>query len=412
MTEIASRPVVDLMGGGFYAEDPHAAWTWMRCHEPVYHDETNDVWAVTRYQDVRTCSTDPRTFSNATGSRPKSFPTPMMIDTDPPTHSKRRKLVSAGFTPRRVAELREHVARTCDEVIDAVCEQSGCDFVADIAAQLPLIMIGDLLGVAPADRAELLRWSDEMLLSQGAPDQETLERATTAFIQYQSYVLPIIADRRATGFTGDLIGILANAEIDGDRLSDDDLVFDTLLILVGGDETTRHVLSGGMLALLENPEQLAALTADPAKLPGAVEEMLRWVSPLQDMARTLTRDATLNGVRLREGDQLMLFYPSANRDEDVFTEPFRFDIGRDPNPHLAFGLGNHFCLGNQLARLELLQMFPKLLQRMPDLHLAPSASSATSATSASGGLPRRASNFVSGLETMPVAYSPSARRVS
>jgi cytochrome P450 family 142 subfamily A polypeptide 1 len=393
-----TRLTVDLMSGEFYADDPHAAWTWMREHEPVYRDEANDVWGITRYQDIRTCSTDPAIFSNAAGSRPR-YPSPMMIDTDPPTHTRRRKLVSAGFTPRRVAELREHIARTCDEVLDSVSERGACDFVHDVAAQLPLIVIADLLGAAPEDRAELLRWTDEMLLSQGAFDEESVERATNAFVQYQAYILPIIEQRRASGYAGDLIGILANAEIDGDRLSDDELVFDTLLLLVGGDETTRHVLSGGMLALLENPEPLASLRADPDKMPGAVEEMLRWVSPLQDMARTLTRDVVLGDAQLHEGDVLLLFYPSANRDADVFADPFHFDVERNPNPHLAFGLGNHFCLGNQLARLELAEMFPKLFARLPDLRLASGAE-----------LPRRASNFVSGLETMPVEFRPTPRR--
>jgi cytochrome P450 family 142 subfamily A polypeptide 1 len=397
MTDTA-RLTADIMSGEFYADDPHAAWSWMRRHEPVYHDEANDVWGITRYQDIRICSTDPEIFSNASGSRPR-YPSPMMIDTDPPTHTRRRKLVSAGFTPRRVAELREHIARICDEVLDDVCERGGCDLVHNVAAQLPLIVIADLLGAAPEDRPDLLRWTDEMLLSQGSSDAASVERATQAFVEYQAYILPIIEQRRGTGDTGDLIGILANADIDGDRLSDDELIFDTLLLLVGGDETTRHVLSGGMLALLQHPEQLAALQADADKMPGAVEEMLRWVSPLQDMARTLTRDVTLGGVQLHEGDVLLLFYPSANRDEDVFSDPFRFDIERNPNPHLAFGVGNHFCLGNQLARLELVEMFPKLFARLPDLRLASGAE-----------LPRRASNFVSGLETMPVEFRPTPRR--
>ncbi len=398
MTDTA-RLVVDIMSGDFYAGNPHEAWTWMRRNEPVYHDEQHDVWGVTRYQDIRTCSTDPATFANGSGCWPKGFPMPMMVDMDPPLHTRRRKLVSSGFTPRRIAELRDQVAGTCDEVLDGVAERGACDFVHDVAAQLPLIVIGDMLGVAAQDRDDLLRWSDDMLMSQGAMTEETVEKATIAFSEYEAYILPVIEQRRSSGDTGDLIGILANAEIDGDRLSDDDLVFETLLILIGGDETTRHVLSGGMLALLDNPDQLAALRADPALLPAAVEEMLRWVSPLQDMARTLNRDITLGGATLREGDQLLLFYPSANRDEDVFTDPFTFDITRNPNPHLAFGLGNHFCLGNQLARLELLEMMPKLFDRLPDLRLVDGAE-----------LPRRASNFVSGLESMPVEFTPTARR--
>jgi cytochrome P450 family 142 subfamily A polypeptide 1 len=396
MTDTA-RLTVDIMSGDFYAGDPHPAWTWMRRNEPVYHDEANDVWGVTRHQDIRTCSTDPSIFANGEGSRPKSVGMPMMVDMDPPLHIRRRKLVSSGFTPRGIAALRERVGRTCDDVLDEVCELGACDFVHDVAAQLPLIVIGDMLGVAPEDRADLLRWSDDMLMSQGALSEETMAAATQAFVEYQDYILPVIEQRRATSYTDDVIGILANAEIDGDRLSDDDLVFETLLILIGGDETTRHVLSGGVLALLDNPHQLALL-ADSAKIPGAVEEMLRWVSPLQDMNRTVLRDVTLNGVQLREGDQLLLWYPSANRDEDVFDDPFTFDIERNPNPHLAFGVGNHFCLGNQLARLELAEMLPRIFARLPQLGLVPGAE-----------LPRRASNFVSGLESMPVEFLPTPR---
>jgi cytochrome P450 family 142 subfamily A polypeptide 1 len=393
-----ARLTVDIMSGDFYSGDPHSAWTWMRRNEPVYHDEQNDVWGVTRYQDIRGCSTDPATFGNSAGCRPKSYPMPMMVEMDPPLHTRRRKLVSSGFTPRHIAGLRNQVARTCAEVLDAVSERGSCDFVHDVAAQLPLIVIGDMLGIAPDDRGMLLRWSEDMLMSQGAMTEETVEKAGIAFAEYQDYILPIVEQRRADNDTGDVIGILANAEVDGDRLTDDDLVFETLLILIGGDETTRHVISGGMLALLDNPGQLAALQADPAKLPVAVEEMLRWVSPLQDMVRTLTRDLTFGGVRLREGDQVMLFYPSANRDDDVFADPFTFDIERNPNPHLAFGIGNHFCLGNQLARLELTEMFPKLFARLPDLRLATAAD-----------LPRRPSNFVSGLTAMPVEFTPTPR---
>ena len=389
---------IDLMSGEFYGADPHEAFTWMRRNQPVYHDETNDLWGIASYQHVRALGTDPSLYSNAGGIRPKFPATPMMIDTDPPQHSQRRKLVSSGFTPRRISAMTEHVRRVCDEVIDAVCERGSCDFVRDVAAPLPLAMIGDMLGVAPEDRADLLRWSDDMLRSQGDPDPAGLMAAATAFAEYMEYMNPVIEQRRSTGKDDDLIGILVNAEIDGEQLDEQALIFETLLILVGGDETTRHVLSGGMLALQENPEQLAALRADPAKLPRAVEEMLRWVSPIQDMVRTTTREVQLGDVLLPEGAELMLLYPSANRDEAVFDDPFRFDIDRNPNPHIAFGMGEHFCLGNQLARLELTVMFERLLTRLPDLHLA-----------GPGPFPRRPSNFVTGLEHLPVEFTPTPR---
>ena len=388
---------VDLMSGEFYAGDPYPAFAWMRRNAPVYHDEANDIWGVASYPDVRLLGTDPATFSNAEGTRPKFLPMPMMIDTDPPEHTHRRKLVNAGFTPRRIAALEANARRVCDDLIDAVADRGSCEFVHDVAAQLPLIMIGDMLGVAPDDRGQLLRWSDDMLRSQGDPNPESIEAATMAFAEYTAYMQPVFEQRRRTGKDDDLVGILVHADVDGEQLDDDTLIFETLLILIGGDETTRHVLSGGLLALLENPEQFAALRADPRRLPGAVEEMLRWVSPIKNMARTTTRDVTLGGVDLPEGAQLLALYPSANRDETVFTSPDEFDITRDPNPHLAFGFGTHFCLGNQLARLELRVMFEQLLARFSDIRLAEP-----------GPFPLRKANFVSGLEALPVTFTASS----
>lgn len=389
---------VDLMSGEFFAADPYPAFAWMRRNAPVYHDTANDLWAVASYRDVKTLGTDPKTFSNAEGTRPKFMPLPMMIDTDPPEHTRRRKLVSAGFTPRRIAAMAARARTVCDEIIDEVCERGSCDFVHDIAAPLPLIMIGDMLGVAPDDRGRLLRWSDEMLRSQGDPDPAALEAATVAFAEYMEFMQPVFEQRRTSGNDEDLVGILVHADMDGDALDDDTLIFETLLILIGGDETTRHVLSGGTLALLEHPGQLAALRHDPDALPRAVEEMLRWVSPIKNMVRTTTCPVTLGGVDLPEGAQLLALYPSANRDETVFAQPDAFDITRDPNPHLAFGFGAHFCLGNQLARLELRVMFERLLARLPDLRLAES-----------GPFPHNASNFVSGLHRLPVEFTPTPR---
>jgi cytochrome P450 family 142 subfamily A polypeptide 1 len=194
------------------------------------------------------------------------------------------------------------------------------------------------------------------------------------------------------------MSVLVHAEVDGDRLGDDDLVHESLLILIGGDETTRHVISGGMEQLLLAPGERRRLVDDPALLPTAVEEMLRWVSPIKNMCRTVTHDLEFRGQRMRTGQKCMLLYESANRDEEVFDDPFRFDVGRDPNEHVAFGFGTHFCLGNSLARLELRVMFERVLTRLPDLELA-----------TTDPLPRRRANFVSGLESMPVRFTPTAR---
>jgi len=399
MSTTTDDPGIDLMSGTFFGREPHDAYAWMRAHAPVYYDEPNDLWAVASYAAVKQASVDTESFSNAGGIRPKFPPLPMMIDFDAPEHVRRRRLVSEGFTPKRVRALEDKLRLVCDAILDQVCERGRCDFVKDIAAPLPIIMIGDMLGVAPEDRDDLLRWSDDMLKGQGAPEPALMEKAMTAFVEYSEYIHPVFDDRRATRNTDDLVGVLCHAQIDGDSLDDDSLVHETLLILIGGDETTRHVISGGVEELLAHPDQLARLAADPAVLmPNAVEEMLRWVSPIKNMARVATRDVELAGARIGAGQELILLYPSANRDEAVFEDPETFDITRSPNPHVAFGFGAHFCLGNQLARLELRVMVERVLARLPDLRLAVDRAA----------LPRRAANFISGIEEMPVEFTPTA----
>ena len=256
-----------------------------------------------------------------------------------------------------------------------------------------MIVIGDMLGVLPEDRDRLLRWSDDLIsgLSLSAPPEAVAATARAA-MEYAAYCAGVIADRRSRAPADDLMSILVHGEIDGDRLDDEALVQESLLILVGGDETTRHVISGGMYQLLVNPDQRRKLAANPAAIPVAVEEMLRWVTPIQNMSRTVTRDVELRGRRLREGDKVMLLYPSGNRDALVFEDPFRFDVGRDPNPHLAFGgYGAHFCLGSALARLELRVMFEEILSRVQDIELVDD-----------GRPPYRNSNFITGIESLPV----------
>lgn len=393
MADHPPHPDVDFVSGAFWGRDPQDELAWLRHNAPVYWD--GHVWGISRYDDVRLVSKDPVTFSSAGGIRPDSGPIPMMIDMDDPAHWDRRKLVNRGFTPRRVRESEARIRQVCDEIIDQVCERGTCDLVWDIAAPLPLVMIGDALGVAPEDRPDLLRWSDDMLRGlTGAP--EVLASATDAFVGYTQYADRVIADRRENP-RDDLMSVLVHAEVDGDRLDHDSLVHESLLILIGGDETTRHVISGGAWQLLADPAQRALLAADPSKIPTAVEEMLRWVSPVKNMARTVTRDVEVHGQLLHAGDQVLLLYGSANRDEDVFIDPFRFDLQRSPNEHVAFGFGNHFCLGNSLARLELRVIFEQLLTRLPDLELVDEVEP-----------PWRPANFISGYEAMPVRFTPTA----
>jgi cytochrome P450 family 142 subfamily A polypeptide 1 len=397
MTTPPPELTIGLADGTFYAGDPFPAFSWMREHAPAYFDETSGVWGITRYADIKEISKDPDTFSNAGGIRPDGDALPMMIETDAPEHVRRRRLVSEGFTPRRIRDSEDGIRVVCDAIIDRVCEAGSADFVRDIAAPLPMIAIGDMLGVAPEDRDALLRWSDDMLKSLGSPDPGAMDLAATAAMEYAEYITAVAAQRRRDNQSGDLIGTLVHAEIDGDRLDDQSLIYESLLILIGGDETTRHVITGGMYELLRHPDQMEALRADRSLMTTAVEEMLRWVTPIKNMARTMTRDVELHGETLRRGQKLLLLYPSANRDERAFEEPDRFDITRSPNDHVAFGFGAHFCLGNRLARMEMRIMFDRLLDRLPDLALVDEAEP-----------PMREANFVSGYETMPVTFSPSA----
>jgi cytochrome P450 family 142 subfamily A polypeptide 1 len=397
MTAAPTDLTIGLTDGMFYGGDPFPAFAWMRDQAPAYFDESAGVWGISRYADIKEISKDPDTFSNAGGIRPDSDALPMMIDTDAPEHVRRRRLVSEGFTPGRIRESEEGIRTICDAIIDRVCEVGSADFVHDIAAPLPMIVIGNMLGVAPEDRADLLRWSDDMLKALGSPDPEAMDTAAQAAIEYAAYITAVAEQRRRDSQSDDLIGTLVHAEIEGDRLDEASIIYESLLILIGGDETTRHVISGGMYELLRHPDQLRMLAEDRALMPSAVEEMLRWVSPIKNMARRMTRDVEFRGETLHEGEKLLLLYPSGNRDDRVFDEPERFDITRTPNDHMAFGFGSHFCLGNRLARMELAVMFGRLLDRLPDLALADPAEP-----------PKRAANFVSGYETMPVVFTPTA----
>lgn len=390
------RPDVDLTDGAFYAGDSRQVYKWMRAHEPLFRDR-NGLAAAATYQAVIDAERTPELFSNAGGIRPDQDAPPMMIAMDDPAHLLRRKLVNAGFTRKRVKDRQHSIGALCDALIDAVCERGECDFVWNLAAPLPMAVIGDMLGVLPEDRAMFLRWSDDMVsFLSSTVEQEDFQVSMDAFTAYTDYMMGMIAARKAEP-TDDLVSVLVQAEVDGEKLADHEIVTEVLLLLIGGDETTRHTLSGGTAQLLRHPQQHRQLVDDPVLLPNAIEEMLRWTSPVKNMARTLTSDAEFHGAQLKQGEKIILLFESANFDEAVFGDPDRFRIDRYPNNHLAFGFGTHFCLGNQLARLELSMMLERLLRRLPDMRLA-----------SDDPLPLRPANFVSGLEKMPVTFTPSA----
>jgi len=288
------------------------------------------------------------------------------------------------------------VREVVDTLLDGLCERGEFDFVSDFAAWIPLIMIGDALGVEAKDHPTLLKWSDDLMRGQGTQEEALVLEMMAAFAGYSEFATGAIEERRGCP-RDDLMSILVNSEIEGESLTDEEILAESLLILIGGDETTRHVITGGLYQLLANRSQWEMLINDHSLIPGAIEESLRWVSPIKNMARTATRDVELQGKQIKEGQKLLMLYPSANRDEDHFKNAATFDITRSPNDHVAFGFGPHFCLGAPLARLEIKIAFERLLARLPDLHLAEDSEPEF-----------RPASFVSGYESMPVKFTPTA----
>jgi cytochrome P450 family 142 subfamily A polypeptide 1 len=401
MPNHAVREDIGLLDRFFYL-DPWDRYKWMRDNAPVYWDESADggLWGVTRYDDIMTIAKTPDLFCSGKSSRPERDSwIPSMINLDEPLHKRRRNIVNRGFTPRRVQDQEQKLRALTTELIDSVIERGECDFVRDIARWIPMVAIGDMLGVKPEDREQLLEWSDWMLgggeIADVMDDQERREKQRTYTEGYFAYQANVIADRRANP-QDDLVSLLVSGKVDGEQLDDMEILQESLLILIGGDETTRHVMTGGLEQLILNPDQKQKLMDDPTKIEVAVEEMLRFVSPIVNMNRTLTRDTELHGEKLREGDRLLLLYPAGNRDERTFVDPDRFDVERSPNRHVAFGgYGVHHCLGASLARLELKILLEEVLTRMPDIHFASDAP-----------LKRRPNNFITGIEEMPVRFSP------
>ena len=384
-----TRPEIQLLSPDFYSNFDELT-EWMRQEAPLYWDDSTGIWGAASHELVSMMSREWHTFCSSKGSRPESS-VPSMINFDAPEHTKRRRLVGNGFTPRRVADHEPYLREKVTQLIDSVIDKGSCDIVADIATPLPMYMIGELMGLPEEDNDTLLHWSD--IFATGG---ETIALADVqmAVIGWNDYIMKKVNERR--GKDGqDLVSLIVNAEWEGESLSDVDIMFETMLVLVGGDETTRHVISAGTAALLQNPDQLALLKNDMSLLPSAIEEMLRWASPIRNMNRTATKDVIVNGMQIRENDRVLLLYPSANRDAKVFDNPHSFDITRTPNDHVAFGAyGRHHCLGAPLARLELKILFEEMLNRFDNLQLATDQP-----------LISRRGNFVLGLNEVPVTFT-------
>ena len=392
-----TKPDVDLTDGAFYAGDSRAVYRWMRENEPVFRDR-NGLAAASTYQAVIEAERNPELFSNAGGIRPDQPGVEMMIEMDDPQHLLRRKLVNYGFTRKRVKDLESKISSLCDTLIDAVCERGECDFVWDLAAPLPMAVIGDMLGVRPEEREMFLKWSDDLVSSlSSTAAEEDFQVTMDAFAAYSEYMMGMIAARKSEP-TDDLVSVLVHAEVEGSRLEDHQIVTEVLLLLIGGDETTRHTLSGGTRQLLLHPDQHRRLVNDLGLLPNAIEEMLRWTAPVKNMARTITADTEFHGTAAAPG-----------REDDPAVR-----VGELRREGLRrSGDLQHRALPEQPPRVRLRDaLLPGQPARPAGAvdHADPPAAapSGSCGLASDAELPLRPANFVSGLEKMPVAFTPSA----
>ncbi len=401
---------IDVLDPRFY-DDPWEGYRWLRANGPLWWDARNEMWVASRHDDISHVSRNQELYSAAQGVRPKVAAPMSIISMDDPEHTRQRRLINKGFTPRMVRQLSEHMREITNEIIDEVAAEGEIDFVEDLAIHVPLIVIAELMGLDPAQRQKLYAWSDAMMAGDGHTDADdpVLHRAAEAFGEYCALCLELIEKRRADGSTDDIIGILTNAYDQGelerpdgalqatgdDELSSDDLLMFLTLLVVAGNETTRNALTGGLIAFTRFPDERRKLLDRPELIDLAVEEIARYVSPVLSFMRTVTDDHTYKGVDLKAGDRVLLLYQSANRDEDVFDESDRFVVDRDPNPHLAFGIGTHYCLGANLARAEIKVVFEELFTRLRDIRAA-----------APDTLTRGDSTLVLALQHLPAIFTP------
>jgi cholest-4-en-3-one 26-monooxygenase len=386
---------------------PHHWFAFLRKNAPVWWQREADgpgFWAVTSHAE---CTQVNRDFEHFSSARKATFiwelleddlaqQQMLMLNMDPPLHTRYRRLVNKGFTPRMVNQLHDRINVAADNIIDSVIERGSADFVTGIAAELPLVVIAELLGVPHEDRHRMFEWSNRMIGNQDPEYQIGEEAPQQAAMELYAYASELFSSKRADPHD-DLMSVLTGVDIEGERLSELELELFFLLLTVAGNETTRNLISGGMAAFFDHPDQWEMLCNDRSLLPSAVEEMLRFVTPVMNFRRQSTSQFELGGQMIEEDQKVVFFHISANRDEAVFDHPQTFDITRDPNPHIAFGAGGpHFCLGANLARMEIRVMFEHLLDRMPDIRL-------------DGAVERLQSQFINGVKHIPVAFSPSAR---
>ncbi|MFP6564630.1 MAG: cytochrome P450 [Myxococcota bacterium] len=411
MSAATSPDDFNIVHPGHYAEHgyPHDIWTRLRAESPVHwweQDEGPAFWAITKHADITAISKQPELFI----SNPRTvvshvpeldqsafnFP-PTLIQLDPPKHGIFRHLVSKRFTPRALKKIHDPIEQIGKEIVDALVKDKDygeCDFVKEVSAPLPIAVIAWLLGVPKSDWKLLFDWTNRII---GAGDPEfqdegktSAETATGAMTELFTYFAKMVEEKKKKP-ADDLVTVFTQVEVDGKKLELMDVLAWCMIIVIAGNETTRNGTSGGMLAFIEHPDQLRKLQQEPGLLPRAVEEVVRWTSPIIHFARTATADTELRGQAIRKGQILGLFYGSANRDEDVFDDPFSFRIDRHPNRHLGFGVGEHFCLGAHIARLEMAVAYKHLLPRIEEIELT-------------GPVLRLHSALVGGVKKLPIRY--------
>ena len=367
-------------------------------HEPIYFDEKNDVWEVFRYDDVVAIERDTETFISGEGVRPNIPGDPAMIYQDGEQHNKQRALVSSGFTPRQMRKMEHRAREIAVELVDTMLQMSEVDIVRDLAAPLPLRLISDMLGTPEEKRESVRQWISTMIQGGNGPDYVT-DEVNDSFDQFIVLHEEMHTARLEAGCTGsDILTIWMNAEIDGEKLDESQLLFEHLLLNTGGAETTRNAIAGGFERLANAPEQYDALYDNPDLIPNAVEEILRWVTPFINMYRTAARDYELHGKVIKAGQQVGLTYPAANRDPRKYSDPHKFDVFRDftkEAKHLAFGLGPHFCLGASLARLEIRLSLEEMTKRVKRIRIPEGKE-----------LEYISSSFIRGLKTFPAILEP------
>jgi cytochrome P450 family 142 subfamily A polypeptide 1 len=395
---------------------------WLCENEPVHWSEKTHLWVVTGFEEVSYVSKNHQLFHSGEGVRPGNPVRLPLIDEDEPRHTQLRRLINRGFTPRMVRKLETVFRQIVAETLDPIAGKGQCDFVTEVAVPMPLLLIAEMIGIRREDRERFHRWSDDMIAADGnLSDPQVMEKAGRALREYGDYLTEIFEDRRKHP-QDDLVSILVGANDEGvlkenryetevdtstidtsamekieetRDLANDELIMLMVLLLIAGNETTRNGISGGMSLLIENPGERQKLIDDPSLIPRAVEEMIRVVSPVHSFARTATQDTELRGEKIRKGDTVLMLYPAANRDPAEFEDPDTFRIDRDPR-HLGFGHGNHFCLGANLARMEMRVAFQELLRRLPDMEYA------------RGGPVVRSSPLVHSYVEMQVRYTPEA----